>query len=81
MLVMMFIDRFGFGSLFSAFRKDVTASFNVKDLTKSIDDLKDELRSALAENEEIRKELKEIREALSKVKGRRSKNEQLDERV
>ena len=69
MLVMMFIDRFGFGTTFSAFRRDVTEAFNVKRLTQAIDDLKGELRSALSENEDIRKELTTIREALTKVKG------------
>lgn len=69
MLVMMFIDRFGFGTTFSAFRRDVTEAFNVKKLTQAIDDLKGELRSSLAENEDIRKELTTIREALYKVKG------------
>lgn len=69
MLVMMFIDRFGFGNLFSAFRRNVTEAFNVKKLTQAIDDLKGELRSALSENEDIRKELTTIREALTKVKG------------
>ena len=69
MLVMMFIDRFGFGSLFSAFRKDVTEAFNVKKLTQAIDDLKGELRSVLDENEELRGDLKRIREGLEKVRG------------
>ena len=69
MLVMMFIDRFGFGTTFSAFRRDVTEAFNVKKLTQAIDDLKGELRSVLDENEEIRGELKRIREGLEKVKG------------
>ena len=69
MLVMLFIDRFGFGSLFSAFRKDVTAAFNVKKLTQAIEDLKGELRSVLDENEELRGDLKRIREGLEKVRG------------
>lgn len=69
MLIMMFIDRFGFGSVFSAFRKDITDAFNVKTLTAQIKDMEGEIRSMLAENEELRKELKAIREAIQKVKG------------
>lgn len=78
MLVMMFIDRFGFGNLFSAFRKDVLDAFNVKTITASIDKLRDDLKSVLAENEELRKEIIEVKEALRKVKGGKRKNEQRD---
>lgn len=69
MLVMMFIDRFGFGSVFSAFRKDVTDAFNVKSLTEALTDLRGELKSVLSENNELREELVKIREKLDKVKG------------
>ena len=69
MLVFMFIDRFGFGNIFSAFRKDITDAFNVSSLTAQIKDLEGELRSVLDENEEIRGELKAIREVLQRVKG------------
>lgn len=79
-IVFMFIDRYGFGGMFTSFRKDITEAFNTKKLTSEITSLKDELRSALEENGEIRKELKEIREALTKVKGAR-KHEQADKGV
>lgn len=79
MLVFMFIDRYGFGSIFSSFRKDITASFNVTKLTASIDALKAELASTLQENNDIREELIKIREQLQKVKG--AKNEQRNKAV
>ena len=69
MLVMMFIDRFGFGNLFSSFRKDITESFNVKELGKEIESLRDEICSVLDENKDLRDQLVEITEALQRVKG------------
>lgn len=79
MLVFMFIDRFGFGNIFSAFRKDIVSSFNVTKLTDSINALKAELASSLQENNDIREELTKIREQLAKVKG--AKNEQRNKAV
>ena len=71
MLVMMFIDKFGFGNLFSAFRKDITASFDTKNLVSTIEDIKGELRSVTEELKEVKEEIKREREILERVKGGR----------
>ena len=80
MLIMAFVFKFGFGKDFSSFRTDVTNAFNVKSLTKELKEVKDELTVIMDDNRDLAKQIKELTEQLSKVKGRR-KNEQQDERV
>ena len=69
MLVMMVIDKLGFGNLFSAFRSDVTKAFDTKAFRKEIQEVKDELRSSSQEIKEVREEIKQAREAITKIKG------------
>lgn len=74
MLVMCFIDRFGFGNVFSSFRKDITDALNVKELKSEFSSIKSELRSVTNELKESKAELAAVSSQLQKVK--RGKNEQ-----
>lgn len=78
MLILMFVDRFGFGGMFNKFKTDITEALNTAALKSTINTLKKELLAMkdqyLAVCEEIkeeRSELKKIRESLTKVKGAR----------
>lgn len=71
MLVMMFIFKFGFGKNFTAFRNDVTNAFNVKNLTGEMNELKNDLLCLIDENRELREEIKDLTEEISKVKGKK----------
>ena len=69
MLIMIFIDKYGFGSSFTSFRKDITDSFDVRKLTGAIESLRAELRANSEELEDIKEEIKREREVLSKIRG------------
>ena len=71
MLIMCFIDRFGFGSTFSSFRKDITDNLNLKKLKKDFDKLQGDLRSTLDELKDCKSAMIKMEEALTKVKGAR----------
>lgn len=71
MLVMCFIDRFGFGNTFSDFRKEITDSLNLKKLKKDFEQLQGDLRSVYDELKETKDELKKAAEGLKRVKGER----------
>ncbi len=71
MLVMCFIDRFGFGNTFSSFRKDITDNLNLKKLKKDFDQLQGDLRSTLDELKDCKSAMIKMEEALTKVKGAR----------
>lgn len=71
MLVMCFIDRFGFGNTFSSFRKEITESLNLKKLKKDFDQLQGDLRSTLDELKDCKSAMIKMEEALTKIKGAR----------
>lgn len=71
MLVMCFIDRFGFGNTFSSFRKEITDSLNLKKLKKDFDQLQGDLRSTLDELKDCKSAMIKMEEALTKIKGAR----------
>ena len=71
MLIMCFIDRFGFGSTFSSFRKEITDNLNLKKLKKDVDKIQVDLRSTLDELKECKSAMIKMEEALTKVKGAR----------
>lgn len=69
MLVMCFIDRFGFGNTFSSFRKEITDSLNLKKLKNDFDQLQGDLRSTLDELKDCKSAMIKMEEALTKIKG------------
>ena len=71
MLVMCFIDRFGFGNTFSSFRKEITDSLNLKKLKNDFDQLQGDLRSTLDELKDCKSAMIKMEEALTKIKGAR----------
>lgn len=71
MLVMCFIDRFGFGSTFSSFRKEITDSLNLKKLKKDFDQIQGDLRSTLDELKDCKSAMIKMEESLTKIKGAR----------
>ena len=68
-MIVMFIDRFGFGTSFSAFRNDIKKSFDLARLKKEIQDVRDDLRSVTDELREIKQEIKKEREAITRIRG------------
>lgn len=69
MLVMCFIDRFGFGSQFSTFKNEVNAAINLKKLKKEFEQIQGDLRSTLDELKDCKSAMVQLEEALSRVKG------------
>ena len=69
MFVMMFIDKFGFGNIFSKFRSDITNAFDVKKISKEFEDIHGDLCANASEMKEMREELHALREEISRVKG------------
>ena len=67
--VMMFIDKFGFGNIFSKFRSDITNAFDVKKISKEFEEIHGDLCANASEMKEIREELHALREELSRIKG------------
>ena len=68
-LVMMFIDKFGFGKMFSSFRKDISDAFDIRSLSSDLLKMKSEMGSVISELKEVREEIKKARDAIRKIKG------------
>ena len=68
-LVMMFIDKFGFGKMFSNFGKDIKDIFDVQKISEELTKIKGELGSVISELQEVRREIRREREVLQRVRG------------
>lgn len=66
--VMMVIDKIGFGGIFSRFRSDITASFDLNKLTKELERVKGDMLATYDELKDVREEIRKAREAITRVK-------------
>ena len=67
--ILMFIDRFGFGTKFGAFLGDVKKTVDISSLTSEIKKSREDLASAFYELKEVKEELAKVRESISRIKG------------
>lgn len=69
MLIMCFIDRFGFGSQFLNFKNEVNAAINLKKVKKEFEEIKGDLQSTLDELKDCKSAMIRLEESMSRVKG------------
>lgn len=68
MLVMMFIDRYGFGNLFHDFRNKIISDLNAKKMIEEFESMKAAFRAVMDENQAMREEIQKLNQSISRIR-------------